>query len=335
MAEGKITSNPVSRFFRNNTGIIVALLCLCTALSIGTESFLTVSNVINVLRQICINSLLAIGMTFVLIIAGIDLTVGSVVGASGVVVVMLLEGGSPLIPAILGALLFGAFIGVINGTLIAYTGMPAFIVTLSMMGSIRGLAFLITDGRSVASRSAVFNSIGNSYPLGIPMPLYFLTAVIILASIVLYKTRFGRRMYAVGGNANAAKFAGIKIKPLMVKVYVISALLSALAGIILASRMYSAQPASGNGYEADAIAAAVLGGTSFNGGIGTISGTIIGALVIGVLSNGLNLLHISSYAQMVVKGLVIILAVSLDILKSRNNGMLLKSIREKFSRQKK
>jgi ribose transport system permease protein len=333
MEARKFISNPITGFFKNNMGIFIALFCLCTALSFGTESFLTVSNIINVLRQICINALLAIGMTFVLIIAGIDLTVGSVVGASGVVVVMLIENGMPLIPAIIGALAFGVLIGFINGTLIAYTGMPAFIVTLSMMGSIRGLAFLITDGRSVASRSGVFNSIGNSYPLGIPMPLYILTAVIIIGSIVLYKTRFGRRMYAIGGNANAARFAGIKIKPLMVKVYVISAVLSALAGIILASRMYSAQPASGNGYEADAIAAAVLGGTSFNGGIGTISGTIIGALVIGVLSNGLNLLHISSYAQMVVKGLVIILAVSLDILKSRNNGALLKNIKSKI-RQK-
>jgi ribose transport system permease protein len=303
------------------------------ALSFGTESFLTVSNIINVLRQICINALLAIGMTFVLIIAGIDLTVGSVVGASGVVVVMLIENGMPLVPAMLGALLFGVVIGLINGTLIAYTGMPAFIVTLSMMGSIRGLAFLITDGRSVASKNVVFNSIGNSYPLGIPMPLYFLTAVVILGSIVLYKTRFGRRMYAIGGNANAAKFAGIKIRPLTVKVYIISAVLSSLAGIILASRMYSAQPASGNGYEADAIAAAVLGGTSFNGGIGAISGTVIGALVIGVLSNGLNLLHISSYAQMVVKGLVIILAVSLDILKNKNNGVLLRSMLSKLDKR--
>jgi ribose transport system permease protein len=329
MAKDKVFSNPLINFFKNNTGIIVALFFLCMALSFSTESFLTVSNTINVLRQICINALLAIGMTFVLIIAGIDLTVGSVVGASGVVVVMLIENGMPLIPAMLGALLFGAIIGLINGTLIAYTGMPAFIVTLSMMGSIRGLAFLITDGRSVASKNEIFNSIGNSYPLGIPMPLYFLTAVIILGSIVLYRTRFGRRMYTVGGNANAAKFAGIKIRPLIVKVYIISAVLSSLAGIILASRMYSAQPASGNGYEADAIAAAVLGGTSFNGGIGTISGTVIGALVIGVLSNGLNLLHISSYAQMVVKGLVIIFAVSLDILKSKNNGMLLRSILSK------
>lgn len=315
--ENKIAVNPVVVFFKNNMGILIALLALCAVLTFATDSFLTTNNLLTVLRQICINAFLAIGMTFVLIIGGIDLTVGAVVGASGVAAVMFMEAGVAIAPAILLALLFGALIGVINGTIIAFTGMPAFIVTLSLMGTIRGVAFLITDGRSVASNNSIFTTMGNGYLFGVPIPIYILVVVVIIMSVLLYKTKFGRRMYAIGGNATAAQFTGIKIKSITVRVYMISGILSALAGVVLASRMYSGQPNAGLNYEADAIAAAVLGGTSFNGGIGTIGGTIIGALVIGILSNGLNLLHISSYVQMIIKGLVIILAVGFDILKNR------------------
>lgn len=319
-SEEKVLTNPILRFLTGNLGILLALLFLCLILTFSTDSFLTEKNILTVLRQICINSLLAFAMTCVLIIGGIDLTVGSVVGASGVAAVMMMEAGIGMFPAILLALLFGCLIGLINGSIIALTGMPAFIVTLSMQGAIRGLAYLITDGRSVGSNQELFTSLGNGYTLGIPNPIYVLAVTIIIISAVLYKTKFGRRMYAIGGNATAAKFAGIKIKGLTIVVYVISALLSALAGIILASRMYSGQPTAGIGYESDAIAAAVLGGTSFAGGVGTIGGTLIGALVIGVLSNGLNLLHISSYIQMIIKGLVIILAVSFDLIKNRGKS---------------
>jgi ribose transport system permease protein len=312
--------NPVSTFIRNNFGILIGLLVLCIVLTFATDFFLTGKNLLTVLRQICINVLLAFGMTFVLIVGGIDLTVGSVVGASGVAVVMLIEAGFPIPVAIIFALLLGAIVGLINGSIIAYTGMPAFIVTLSMQGVVRGIAYIITDGRSVASNNKVFTTLGNSYLFGIPLPIYVVAAVMAVISIILYRTKFGRRMYAIGGNSTAAKFTGIKINGLVVKVYVISAVLSALAGIILASRMYSGQPTAGQGYESDAIAAAVLGGTSFTGGIGTIGGTLIGALVIGVLSNGLNLLHISSYVQMVIKGIVIILAVGIDLFKNRNKS---------------
>jgi len=320
LSKNILFTNSIVRFLKNNIGILLALFVMCLALSLATDSFFDGKNLLNVLRQICINALLAFGMTFVLIIGGIDLTVGSVVGASGVAVVMLMEAGFGMIPAILLSLLFGAIIGLINGTIIATTGMPPFIVTLSLMGSIRGLAYIITDGRSVASSNTTFTSMGNGYLLGIPIPIYILAAVMIIVSIVLYKTKFGRRMYAIGGNATAAKYTGINIKSLTIKVYIISAVLAALAGIILASRMFSGQPTAGQGYESDAIAAAVLGGTSFTGGIGTIGGTLIGALVIGVLSNGLNLLHIPSYVQMVIKGIVIILAVGFDIIKNRKNG---------------
>ena len=286
-------------------------------LSVATDSFLSTKNMLQVLRQICINGLLAFGMTFVLIIGGIDLTVGSVVAISGVSVVIMLNSGVPLPVALVVALLLGAIVGLLNGGIIALTGMPPFIVTLSLQGTIRGIAYVITDGRSVSCDNAVFNAIGNGYLFGIPIPIYIVAFVMIVISILLYYTRFGRRMYAVGGNITAAGFSGIHVKKIMVQVYVLSGVLSALAGIILASRMYSGQPASGQAYESDAIAAAVLGGTSFNGGIGTVGGTLIGALVIGFLTNGLNLLHISSYVQMIIKGLVIIGAVGIDILKNR------------------
>ncbi len=309
--------DPVTKFIKNNYGTMLGLLVLCTILTVSTDSFLTGKNLLSVLRQICINSLIAFGMTFVLIIGGIDLTVGSVVGASGVAVVMLLEANVPLAIAILLSLLLGAVIGAVNGMIVAYIKMPPFIVTLSMQGIIRGLAYIITNGRSVACKDQVFTSMGNGYLLGIPIPIYIVAAVMIVISVILYRTKFGRRMYAVGGNITAAKFSGIRINGLTINVYIISALMAALAGIILASRMYSGQPTAGQGYESDAIAAAVLGGTSFAGGIGTIGGTLIGALVIGVLSNGLNLLHISSYVQMVIKGVVIILAVAFDLLKNK------------------
>jgi len=312
-----LLDNPIVGFVRRNMGILIGLAVLFVFLSIFTDSFLTGKNMLQVLRQICINALLAFGMTFVLIIGGIDLTVGSVVAISGVSIVMLLNSGLPLPAAFLVALLIGSAVGLINGCITALTGMPPFIVTLSLQGAIRGVAYVITDGRSVSCDNAVFNAIGNGYWFGIPIPIYIVAFVMIIISIILYYTRFGRRMYAVGGNVTAAQFSGIHVKKITIWVYVISGTLSALAGIILASRMYSGQPASGQAYESDAIAAAVLGGTSFNGGIGTIGGTLIGALVIGFLTNGLNLLHISSYVQMIIKGLVIIGAVGIDILKNR------------------
>ena len=312
-----LVDNPLGSFIKRNMGILIGLVVLFLFLSVATDSFLSTKNMLQVLRQICINGLLAFGMTFVLIIGGIDLTVGSVVAISGVSVVIMLNSGVPLPVALVDALLLGAIVGLLNGGIIALTGMPPFIVTLSLQGTIRGIAYVITDGRSVSCDNAVFNAIGNGYLFGIPIPIYIVAFVMIVISILLYYTRFGRRMYAVGGNITAAGFSGIHVKKIMVQVYVLSGVLSALAGIILASRMYSGQPASGQAYESDAIAAAVLGGTSFNGGIGTVGGTLIGALVIGFLTNGLNLLHISSYVQMIIKGLVIIGAVGIDILKNR------------------
>ena len=313
--------SPIIRYFKRNSGILIGLLALCVFLSVTTNTFLNEKNFWTVLRQVCQNALLAFGMTSVLIVGGIDLTVGSVFGTSGVAIVIMLNSGVPLLPAFLIALALGTFIGLINGSIIAYTGMPAFIVTLSMQQVIRGIAFLITNGRAVGSKHAVFNSIGNAYWMGIPAPIFFVVVVMIILYIILYLTKLGRRMYAVGGNVNAARFSGIRIPRIIISAYMISGTLAALSGIIHASRMYSGQPSAGEGYESDAIAASVLGGVSFTGGVGTIGGVLIGVLVIGVLNNGLNLLKVSSYVQMVIKGVVIIAAVGIDILKNRSTGL--------------
>ena len=321
----RVLIDPFVNYFKRNSGILVGLALLVVFLSVTTSNFLTGSNILTVLRQVCQNALITFGMTCVLIVGGIDLTVGSVFGVSGVAIVMMLNAGWPLIPSFLISLAIGTCIGTVNGSIIAFTGMPPFIVTLSMQQVIRGFAYIITNGRAVGSKHALFNSIGNAYYFGIPSPIYFLVVVMILLSIILYRTKLGRRMYAVGGNINAARFSGIRIPRVTISAYMISATLSALAGIILASRMYSGQPTAGEGYESDAIAASVLGGVSFSGGVGTLGGAIVGALVIGVLNNGLNLLKVSSYMQMVVKGVVIIAAVGVDIIKNRGG---LKQIRK-------
>ncbi len=318
-----IVTRPVVDYVKRNSGILIGLALLVLILSVSTANFLTGSNILTVLRQVCQNALITFGMTCVLIVGGIDLTVGSVFGVSGVAIVMMLNAGMPLIPAFVLSMIIGTMIGSVNGSIVAFTGMPPFIVTLSMQQVIRGVAFIITNGRAVGCKHALFNSIGNAYYFGIPSPIYVVTVVIIIVSTILYRTKLGRRMYAVGGNVNAARFTGIRIPKVTISAYMISATLSALAGIILASRMYSGQPTAGEGYESDAIAASVLGGVSFSGGVGTIGGAIIGALVIGVLNNGLNLLKVSSYMQMVVKGIVIIAAVGVDILKNRTGGLKL------------
>lgn len=315
-----LSGNALLNFLKRNMGILMGLLLLCVVLSFATENFFDSDNFITVLRQICINSMLAFGMTYVLIIGGIDLTVGSVVAMSGVLSVMMIESGVPLPVAIIGAVVSGTVVGLINGTVIALTSMPAFIVTLSMQQIVRGFAYIITGGRSISTGNATFKLIGNGYIMGIPVPIYIVAIVVVISSVILYLTKFGRQMYAIGGNETAAIFTGIKINRVKITVYAISGTMAAIAGIILASRMYSGQPTAGQSYESDAIAAAVLGGTSFIGGVGTIGGTIIGALVIGVLSNGLNLMQVTFYWQLVVKGVVILLAVGFDLWKKRKSA---------------
>ncbi len=319
--EEKISHVPVVNFIylflKRNMGVLIGFLLLSLALVFSTDKFLTIDNTVNILRQVSINAILAIGITCTLLTIGVDLSIGSTVAMSGVMAVTMISTGFPVAIACLAALAAGALAGLFNGFIISRTGMPAFIVTLATQNVIRGFAYVATGGQPITSSNETFNYIGNGYVGPVPVPIIIMVVVAIVASIMLTKTKFGRHMYATGGNKEAAIYSGLHVKNIQMSVYIISGLLAALAGIMLAARMYSGQPTTGVGYEGDAVAAAVLGGTSFTGGVGTIGGTMIGALVIGVLNNGMNLLKIPYYYQLVVKGLVILGAVYVDTVKKR------------------
>ncbi|MBT2658605.1 ABC transporter permease [Bacillus sp. ISL-18] len=306
-------------FVRNNIGIIIGLLVLCIVISMVNPNFLNSNNLLNVLRQTSTNLYLALAMTMIIIIGGIDLSVGSIMAVVGVVTTGLIALlGTPVIAAVAVGLLVGMLIGAVNGYVSATTVIPPFIVTLATMNIARGAAYVISDGKPIRVMSESFNSIGSGYIGGVlPMPVLYLIILLVVCYLIMNKTKLGRYMYAVGGNAEAAKFAGINIKKVKFFAYTFSGLMAAVAGIVLASRMFSGQPTSGTGAELDAIAAVVLGGTSMTGGYGRIGGTVIGALIIGVLSNGLNLMGVSSFWQYIVKGIVILVAVYADVIKKR------------------
>lgn len=307
-------------FLRENAGILVALVILCVFLSVfpGTsESFPTVRNVFNVLRQISSNLLLACGMTMVIILGGIDLSVGSVIALSGVLAAGCVSRYGMAIPAaMLVGVLIGVVFGAFNGAVVAKTTIPPFIVTLATMNIARGLAGVYTGGSPVRVVSKEWQFLGAGYIANIPVPVIIMAVVFIISILIVNRTKMGRYIYAVGGNVQAAKFSGIKVEKVKFFVYTYTGLLAGLAGIILASRMYSGQPTAGEGAEMDAIAAVVVGGTSMAGGSGKLGGTLIGALIIGILNNGLNLMNVNSFWQTVVKGVVILLAVFLDYIRN-------------------
>ncbi|HEY9674970.1 MAG TPA: ribose ABC transporter permease [Waterburya sp.] len=305
--------------FLQVAGILPILIIICIVFSIVTPSFLSPGNLINVIRQASINIVLATGMTYVILTGGIDLSVGSMLGVTAVVAVLvsLIPGLSWL--AIPAALIAGLCLGLINGSLIAYLGLPPFIVTLGSYTGLRGVAYLVANGTTVLNRNLNFAWIGNNYLGPIPWLVVIALLTVIASWFVLRRTVLGRHIYAVGGNARAARLTGIKVSRVLLFVYGVSGLLSGLGGIMSASRLYSATGMLGQGYELDAIAAVILGGTSFTGGIGTIWGTLLGALIIALLNNGLTLMNVSFFWQLVVKGLVIIIAVTIDRLRTRSS----------------
>lgn len=306
------------RTFLQVAGILPILIAICILFAILTPNFLSAANLINVVRQASINIVLAAGMTFVILTGGIDLSVGSILGVAAVVamLVSLAPGlGWLAIPA---ALLAGLGLGLLNGALIAFLDMPPFIVTLGSYTGLRGIAYLLANGTTVINPNINFAWIGNQYLGPIPWLVILALAVIALSWFILRRTVLGTRIYAVGGNARAARLTGIKVNQVLLFVYGLSGLLAGLAGIMSASRLFSATGMLGQGYELDAIAAVILGGTSFSGGVGTIFGTLLGALIIALLNNGLTLLNVSFFWQLVVKGLVIIVAVAIDRLRSRD-----------------
>ena len=311
----------VKIYLKDNLGIIVAFLVLCIFLALNPKtgsSFATSKNVFNVLRQISTNLYLACGMTMVIILGGIDLSVGSIIAVSGCVA----AGGVarynlPIPIAILLGLAVALLFGMFNGFVICSTTIPPFIVTLATMNIAKGLAYVYTGGSPVRVVTKSWQFIGAGYIGPIPTPVVILIVVLIITAIIMNKTKLGRHMYAVGGNAQAAEFSGISVAKVKFLVHTFSGLMAGLAGVVLASRMYSGQPTAGDGAEMDAIAAVVVGGTSMAGGSGKIGGTIIGGLIIGVLNNGLNLMNVNSFWQYVVKGVVILLAVFIDYIRNK------------------
>ncbi|EIZ1172373.1 ribose ABC transporter permease [Vibrio vulnificus] len=295
---------------------LIALLFLIVVVSFLNPNFFTVDNILNILRQTSVNAIIAVGMTLVILTAGIDLSVGSVLALCGAFAASLVAMEVPVLIAVPTALLAGAALGAISGVIIAKGKVQAFIATLVTMTLLRGVTMVYTDGRPISTgftdTADAFAWFGTGYALGIPVPVWLMAIVFAAAWYLLNHTRFGRYVYALGGNESATRLSGINVDKVKIGVYAICGLLAALAGIIVTSRLSSAQPTAGMGYELDAIAAVVLGGTSLMGGKGRIMGTLIGALIIGFLNNALNLLDVSSYYQMIAKAAVILLAVMVD-----------------------
>lgn len=302
---------------------LIALFTLCLVITLLTDKFVTATNLWNVLRQISVNICISVGMTLVVLMAGIDLSVGSVLALSSAICAGLLKNGIS-IPAfdlyigftvlggVLTALIVGLLLGLFNGWVITKFTLPPFVATLAMLTIARGATMLYTQGIPISNLGSGFEFIGSGWFLGIPVPVWISVLVVLIIVFITKKTTFGRYIYAIGGNEKAAFLSGINIKNIKLAVYSIAGMMAAVGGILVTSRLNSAQPNAGTSYELDSIAAVVIGGTSLSGGLGTVTGTVIGAAIIGVLNNGLVLLNVSPFWQQVVKGLVILVAVIID-----------------------
>jgi ribose transport system permease protein len=309
---------------------LIALALLLVALSLASDKFLTLDNSLNVLRQISINLCLSLGMTLIILSGGIDLSVGSVLALAGAVAAGLLKNGVPL-PAfdvfvkftvfgsIVAGLLVGLALGAFNGLMITRFKLPPFVATLGMLSIARGLTMLWTGGFPITGLGASFGVMGTGQWLGVPMPVWISAALVGLLVIVTRRTRFGRYVYAVGGNERAALLSGVNVRRIKLLVYTLGGALAAVAGLLVTARLDSATPNAGFSYELDSIAAVVIGGTSLSGGRGSVGGTVLGCLLIGVLNNGLVLLEVSPFWQQVIKGAVILAAVAVDRVNTRGD----------------
>ena len=293
-------------------GIYVALLILLVFFSIASDVFLTSANLLNVLRQVSIIGICAVGLTFVLLTGGIDLSVGSVIGVSGMTCATLIAMGFPVSLAVIAALACGMTAGLLAGFIINEAGIPPLITTLGLMTTFRGVAYLIGDGLPVYGIPENLKYFGQGQLLGIPVPVILMAVTLLVGHVVLSHTKFGREVYGVGGNEEAARLSGVNVKRLKYKIYALSGTLAAFAGIVLMARVNSGQPKGGEGYELDIITAVVLGGVSIFGGVGKLTGVLAGVLIMGVLDNGMILLNLNEYIQWVVKGSVLLAAVALD-----------------------
>lgn len=298
-------------------GVVIAMLILVAFFSVTSDIFLSTNNLLNITRQVSVISLVAIGMTFVIITGGIDLSVGSVISFVGIITTSMIKDYRQSLTLAVGLGLFiGLVIGFVNGVLISYVKMPAFITTMGTMTILRGLGYIYTKGYPIYDLPKNFKYIGQGYVGRIPVPTIILLGIAVIAYILLRKTIFGRHIQAIGGNAEAAKITGIRDKRDVLIVYMISGFICAIAAILMAARIGSGLPTIGTGYELDAIAAVVIGGAAMTGGTGSVLGTILGSIILGVLSNGLSLLDVDSYVMNVISGLVVILAVFVDRMRS-------------------
>ena len=301
-------------------GTVIGLAVLCAVLWALTPHFLTVSNLLNIAQQTSINAIVAVGMTFVIISGGIDLSVGSIVALAGVALGAMLQTGYPLPVALAASLAAGTACGMLNGALVSVGGLPPFIATLGMMSAARGTALVFTEGRPISGFDDGFRVLATGSIGFVPAPVVVMILVYVVAHLVLTRTTFGRYTYAIGGNEEATRLSGVAVRFHKTLIYGTSGLISAVAAIVLTARLNSAQPIAGMMYELDAIAATVIGGTSLMGGQGTLAGTLVGALIMGVLRNGLNLLGVSSFLQQIVIGVVIVSAVLVDTMLKRHKG---------------
>lgn len=304
--------------FKSYIGLLIGFVLLCILFTILEPAFLSLSNIMNVLRQIAVNAILAYGMTFVMLTGCIDLSMGSIVSLAGMFCSTLIGiHNAPVYPIVTVAIGIGGLFGIINGFIVGKTSLWPFIVTLSTSLVARGIAFTISKGSPVRVLNPAFNEIGTKMVGPVGFPVIYMVVLLLVCYILLQKTKFGRHVYAVGGNPEAARFAGINNTKIIMIAYLISGIFAAFVGVFLTARMYTGQPTIGDTLTNDAIAATVVGGTSMAGGKGRIVGTLIGAMLIGVISNGMNLLDLSSYYQDIAKGIIILGAVYLDMLSTR------------------
>ena len=314
----------VKRYLKDNLGILIALAAMILFLCVWpatAKTFPTKTNLFNLLRQSSTNLMLACGMTMVIILVGIDLSVGSIIAMSGCFAAgAVVWGGMPEIVGLTLGVLSGLMFGLFNGAVIAWTNIPPFIVTLASMNLAKGIAYVFSGGKPIRCMTDAWKFLGAGYVLGIPTPVWTMFIVFFLCVLFLNRTRIGRHIYAVGGNSTAAKFSGISTAKVKFTVFAISGTLAGLAGVTIASRLYSGTCTSGNAAEMDAIAAVVIGGTSMSGGSGKLGGTLIGALIIGILNNGLNLMGVNSDWQYIIKGIVILGAVYVDYLRTQKKA---------------
>lgn len=314
------TAQQIARRVVVEYGIVLALILLTAVLSYSNQYFLTANNLMDVLRQVSINGILAVGMTFVILTAGIDLSVGSLMALTGMVAASLVTGHSvhsPLIAA-LAAIGVGAALGAFSGGLIAWARLSSFVVTLGMLSAYRGLTLIYSNGMPISELSAAFKHIGDGQVLGVPVPVLIFAATVLVAWITLRHTVYGRWVYAVGGNIRSARISGIPTEVIIFSAYALMGALSGLAGVVLTARTTAALPQAGVSYELDAIAAVVIGGTSLFGGYGSVVLTVVGVLIIGFINDGLDLMGVSAYYQLLVKGLIIVAAVLIDRARHRD-----------------